>query len=177
MSKTNEAQRHYRQTGTILIIVTILALWLLIGGFPIVISQSNTIFPTEAIIGDTVNPIANIDENDCKIVLKLANDDKDRLPKVMRKRSVLVCTDPNVIEQIKEHFEFIVTGGDMATVESELWVFSQGNLVLKTGFVIDTFQIGMQNEYTGWTEASDYEALVSLFGLFKPCRQPLILVR
>jgi hypothetical protein len=53
---------------------------------------------------------------------------------------------------------------------------SHGNLVLKTGFVIDTFQIGMQNEYTGWAEASDYEALASLFGQFKPCRQPLILV-
>ncbi len=54
MSKTNEAQRHYRQTGIILITVTILALWLLIGGFPIVISQSNTIFPTETVIGDIV---------------------------------------------------------------------------------------------------------------------------
>lgn len=153
-----------------------LVLWLLIGGFPIVISQSNTIFPTETVIGDTVNPIENIDENDCKVVLKLVNDDRNGLPKGMRKRSVLVCKDPNVIGQIKEHFTFVVTGGDMASVESELWVFSHGNLVLKTGFVIDTFQIGMQNEYTGWAEASDYEALVSLFGQFKPYRQPLILV-
>lgn len=176
MSKTKEAQRHFRQTGIILIIVTILALWILIGGFPIVISQSNTNFPTETVIGDTVNPIENIDENDCKVVLKLVNDDRNGLPKGMRKRSVLVCKDPNVIAQIKEHFTFVVTGGDMATVESELWVFSHGKLVLKTGFVIDTFQIGMQNEYTGWAEASDYEALASLFGQFKPCRQPLILV-
>jgi hypothetical protein len=65
----------------------------------------------------------------------------------------------------------------LATVESELWVYSHDTLVLMTNIVIEQNQIGIQNEQTGWAEAVNKDQLCRLFAQFKPYRWPRVALR
>lgn len=100
----------------------LIALWLGIGGFPVVLHHSdNTVFPAAQADETVVNPLKDVDMNDAKVFLILASDDWSERPEGMPTRRVLVCTDAAVLQQLKDNFSFEISGGDMATVESELW--------------------------------------------------------
>ena len=93
----------------------------------------------------------------------------------MPARHVLVCTEVEVLQQLKDNFLFEISGGDMATVESELWVYSHDTLVLMTNIVIEQNRIGIQNERIGWAEGVNSEQLMHLFTQFKPFRAPFFI--
>lgn len=149
----------------------LIALWLGIGGFPVVLHHSdNTVFPAAQADETVVNPLKDVDMNDAKVFLILASDDWSERPEGMPARHVLVCTDAEVLQQLKDNFSFEISGGDMATVESELWVYSHDTLKLMTNIVIEQNRIGIQNELTGWAEAVNQKQLCRLFTQFKPYR-------
>lgn len=156
----------------------LIALWLGIGGFPIVLHHSdNTVFPAAQADETVVNPLKGIDVSDAKTFLILSSDDWSERPEGMPARHVLVCSDAKVLQQLKDNFSFEISGGDLATVESELWVYSHDTLVLMTNIVIEQNQIGIQNEQTGWAEAVNKEQLCHLFAQFKPYRRPGVALR
>jgi hypothetical protein len=158
--------------------ISLIALWLGIGGFPIVLHHSdNTVFPAAQADETVVNPLKDIDVNDAKVFLILASDDWSERPEGMPARHVLVCTNAEVLQQLKDNFSFEISGGDLATVESELWVYSHDTLVLMTNIVIEQNQIGIQNEQTGWAEAVNKDQLCRLFAQFKPYRWPRVALR
>ena len=160
------------------IFVSLIALWLGIGGFPVVLHHSdNTVFPAAQADETVVNPLEDIDMNDAKAFLILASDDWSERPEGMPARHVLVCTDAEVLQQLKNNFSFEISGGDLATVESELWVYSHDTLKLMTNIVIEQNQIGIQNEQTGWAEAVNKEQLCHIFTQFKPYRWPVVALK
>lgn len=153
--------------------VGLIALWLGIGGFPIVLHHSdNTVFPAAQADETVVNPLKDVDMNDAKAFLILASDDWSERPEGMPARHVLVCTDAEALQQLKDNFSFSISGGDMATVESELWLYSHDTLVLMTNIDINPNHVGIQNEQTGWAEAVNKEQLCHIFTQFKPYRLP-----
>ena len=156
----------------------LIALWLGIGGFPVVLHHSdNTVFPAAQADETVVNPLKDVDMNDAKVFLILASDDWSERPEGMPARHVLVCTDAEVLQQLKDNFSFAISGGDMATVESELWVYCHDTLKLMTNIVIEQNQIGIQNELTGWADAVNKEQLCRVFTQFKPYRWPRLSLR
>jgi len=156
----------------------LIALWLGIGGFPVVLHHSdNTVFPAAQADETVVNPLKDVDMNDAKVFLILASDDWSERPEGMPARHVLVCTDAEVLQQLKDNFSFEISGGDMATVESELWVYCHDTLKLMTNIVIEQNQIGIQNELTGWADAVNKEQLCRVFTQFKPYRWPRLVLR
>ncbi len=158
--------------------ISLIALWLGIGGFPVVLHQSdNTVFPAAQADETVVNPLKDVDMNDAKAFLILASDDWSERPEGMPARHVLGCTDAEVLQQLKDNFSFEISGGDLATVESELWVYSHDTLVLMTNIVIEQNHIGIQNERTGWAEAVNKEQLCRLFAQFKPYRWPVVALK
>lgn len=163
-----------------LLFITLLAglivFWLGIGGFPIVLHHSvQTVFPAVQVGETVINPLKDIDVNDAKAFLILSSDDWRERPEGMLARRVLVCTEADVLQQLKDSFSFEISGGDLATVESEFWVYSHDTLVLKTNIVINPNYVGIQNEMTGWAEAVDKEPLCRLLARFKPYRAPVFI--
>ena len=154
------------------------ALWLGIGGFPIVLHHSaNTVFPAVQEDETVVNPLEGIDVTDAKAFLVLSSDDWSGRPEGMPARHVLVCTDAEVLQQLKDNFSFEISGGDLTTLESELWVYSHDTLVLMTNIDINPNHVGIQNERTGWAEAVNKDQLCHLFAQFKPYRRPGVALR
>lgn len=160
----------------IILLAGLIALWLGIGGFPIVLHHSaQTVFPAVQVGETVINPLKDINVNDARAFLILSSDDWRERPEGMPARRVLVCTDADVLQQLKDSFSFEISGGDMATVESEFRVYSHDTLVLKTNIVINPNYVGIQNEMTGWAEAVDKESLCRLLARFKPYRAPFLI--
>lgn len=156
----------------------LIAHWLYIGGFPIVLYHSaSTVFPAIHANDKVTNPLKDIDVTDAKALLILSSDDWSERPEGMPARRVLVCTDAELLQQLKDNFSFKISGGDMATVESELWVYCHDTLVLMTNIDINPNNIGIQNELTGWAEAVNREPLCHLFARFRPYHAPILSLR
>ncbi len=157
---------------------SLIALWLGIGGFPVVLHHSdNTVFPAVQADETVVNPLKDIDVNDAKAFVILSSDDWSERPEGMPARCVLVCTDAEVLQQLKDNFSIEISGGDIATLESELWVYSHDTLVLMTNIDINPNHVGSQNERTGWAESVNKEQLCHIFTQFKPYRLPILQLR
>jgi hypothetical protein len=157
----------------LVLFIAYMALWLGIGGFPKLSHRSIVmLFPVVQEDETVINPLKDVDVNDAKALLILSHDDWSELPEGMPMRRVLVCTDTEVMQQLKDNFSFEISGGDMTTVESELWVYSHDTLVLMTNIVIEQNNVGIQNELVGWAEAVNKEQLCHLFTQFKPYRWP-----
>ena len=166
----------YNYLLPIILLAALIALWLGIGGFPIALHHSTqTVFPAVQVGETVINPLQNIDINDAKAFLILSSDDWSELPDGMPARRVLVCTEAEVLQQLKDNFSFEISGGDMTTLESELWVYSHDTLVLVTNIVIKQNSVGIQNEQIGWAEAVNRESLCHLFARFKPYRTPVFI--
>ena len=158
--------------------IAFMALWLGIGGFPRLVHRTTQMcFPVVQADDTVINPLKDVDMNDAKAFLILSLDDWSELPEGMPARRVLVCTDAAVLQQLKDNFSFEISGGDMATVESELWVYCHDTLKLMTNIVIEQNSIGIQNELTGWADAVNKEQLCRVFTQFKPYRWPRLALR
>ena len=170
--KNSKPRRHL----LFIILAGLIVLWLGIGGFPIVMHHSaQTVFLAVQVDETVINPLKDIDVNDARAFLILSSDDWRERPEGMPARRVLVCTDADVLQQLKDSFSFEISDGDMATVESEFWVYSHDTLVLKTNIVINPNYVGIQNEMTGWAEAVNKESLCRLLARFKPYRAPFLI--
>ena len=162
----------------VLIVLLLTILCLCIGGFPKLAHRTTVMcFPVVQADETVINPLKDVDMNDAKAFLILSLDDWSELPEGMPARRVLVCTDAEALQQLKNNFSFEISGGDMATAESELWVYSHDTLELMTNIVIEQNRIGIQNELTGWAEAVNQEQLCRLFTQFKPYRWPRLVLR
>ena len=167
--------KNFKHLYFITLLAGLLVLWLSIGGFPIMLQHSpHIVFPSIQTNDSTINPLKNIDMKNGKAILILSADDWSNLPKGMPARRVLVCTDAEMLQQLKDIFSFEISGGDMATVENELWVYSHDTLVLMTNIDISQNHVSIQNEQTGWAKSIEYEQLCTLFTQFKPYRKPLL---
>ena len=155
----------------VLIALLLTILCLCIGGFPRLAHRTTVMcFPIVQADDTIINPLKDVDMNDAKAFLILSLDDWSELPEGMPVRRVLVCKDAEVLQQLKDVFSFEISGGDMCTAESELWVYSHDTLKLMTNIVIEQNRIGIQNELTGWAEAVNQKQLCRLFTQFKPYR-------
>ena len=162
----------------LVLFIAYMALWLGIGGFPRLAHHTIEMsFPVVQADDTVINPLKDVDMNDAKAFLILASDDWSVRPEGMHARHVLVCTDAEALQQLKNNFSFEISGGDLATLESELWVYSHNTLVLMTNIDITPNHVGIQNERTGWAEAVNKKQLCHIFTQFKPYRWPVVALK
>jgi len=168
-------RRNNKLIGYLIITVCVVfGVWISIGGFPVIItrddclnSQNNTI---DSII---TNPIMEYDlsKGNMEMVLIMSADDIDDLPMEMPKRRVLYCNDQKIMKNLQHAFSFEESGGDMATVESELLVFYNDTIVYSTNIVLEEKNIAIQNESIGYGRAINPTGLKDIFVKFKPYRK------
>lgn len=163
---------------SITIVITLVVLfWLysIITGFILVIPVSKyspgAIQPKQ---GDTVKPLTNFDFNTgkWKAYIAISRSDYKELNTSLKKVSLLKTTDLNVLNGMKG-WEFKETGGDMATVESMIYIFHDGTLVFKSGIVLGSSNSGLQNSEYGWLTPIDKDAMIKSAKEFKQVYWPI----
>jgi hypothetical protein len=135
-----ERQKNEKKVIIVFLLISIpLALYFSIGGFPIVFNDEKEILNFEKNYENQFNPFYNADFNSGKnkVILLFSFEDINKLPQKIYKRRVLACSDNEVLRQLKNNFTFEVSGGDMATVTSEIIVFKDDKIILHTNFVLD----------------------------------------
>jgi hypothetical protein len=120
------------------------------------------------------NPLEYLSPGTSVAYLRISKSDLPELPKNVRQHQFLKCNDSTVLQAIKENFLFGGQGGDMATCESEMYVYDGEKLIFHSTIVITDSVIGIQNSKSGWAEALRKEHLEKAFSEFKPVRKPLV---
>lgn len=116
----------------------------------------------------TINFLENIEFN--KVILLMDFGDYDeycRLPQAIPHRKVLVCTDAELLNTLKQsswHF----WGGDICTVSSKILFCNDNHLVQAYHILLSENQVCIQSCKTGLIEAVNKDIIQSVFSGFKP---------
>ncbi len=94
----------------------------------------------------------NFNEEDYSFYIVFSSKEKIRFSRV------LFTNKKEVLNQIKEAFDFTYSGGDMATCESYLYLKKADKTVLKVGIAFDE-TVGVQSGRYGWLEFKDNKKL------------------
>lgn len=165
-----------------IIIATFLVVWavLLLTGRTIIIplSEYKTKSDSTLNIGDKVNPIKkyNFDEGNWKAFLVFSSTDIKELPNSFRSANCLKTKNVDILKSMQQEWEFEYKGVDIATVESKLLIFKDGDLVYETGIVLSNAIEGLQNNETGWLDGSEGKKLSKYFQKFKRVYSPIIIL-
>jgi hypothetical protein len=116
------------------------------------------------------NPLEKADFNSGKIscYLAISKNDISSLPQSMTRYKIFKCTDQEILQALKESFQFKRTGGDMATCESSVFIYNGDRLLLHTSLILTDSIVGIQSRSIGWSEAVDRDKVKMLFSKFKP---------
>jgi hypothetical protein len=131
----------------------------LLVGFPLVIVSSEvSVTPTVSDTlkkDDVIEPIKNIDISSGNKLIKI--DEAD------------------ILKEFQNQFRFSYSGGDMATMESTIFFFNNGNLIFKSKLLIGKERVGLQNQF-GWIEAIEPSKLIEIIGKSKPVYSPIVFI-
>lgn len=161
----------------LLLFASVWALNLIIGStliIPITKPEPNKAFELQK--GNIINPLKSFDFNTGNWVayLVISRSDFESLPATIRKARCLKIKDIKALKQLQSEWNFVYTGGDMATIESEIYFFNNGKLVLKSGIVLNKESIGLQNRDYGYLEPKDSTLIIESFKEFKKVYLPTL---
>lgn len=126
--------------------------------------------------GDELNLFSKFDftKDKWKAYLIISSDDFSNLNPLIKKRTCLKTTDRHLLEEMKKSWRFKVTEGDIATVESELFLFKNNKLVFRTGIVLDKDVQRLQNEEYGELVPVNSSAIINSCKQFKKVYWPVV---
>ncbi|CAL2087075.1 hypothetical protein [Tenacibaculum sp. 190524A02b] len=105
----------------------------------------------------TVSPFKNFDFNsddNWKMYIVLKNRDTLELPENIEKANYLSTSDIDLLNNIKNNWNFNCTDGDMATVESKVVLLKNNEIVFESGIVINNTTQGLQSKNFGWVKSN-----------------------
>ena len=116
--------------------------------------------------GEVVTPLGNLnfDEGDWVAYIHIHYDDFTDLHRSIPKWGLLKSTDIKLFKQMKRDWKFRYSGGDVATVQSQIIFYCNGKGVFESGIVLhDNFQC-LQSEKFGCLEGPNLVKSCSQFG-------------
>ena len=124
------------------------------------------------------NPLSAFDfgAGEWTAYLVLDSHDLENLPGDVTKHRCLKTTDSAVLNQLRDSWNDLKEGGDVATVTSAIMLFRNGKLVFHSGFVLNGQMNGLQSRVTGWLGAGNTHQFVAPFARFQPVRWPIVLL-
>jgi hypothetical protein len=128
--------------------------------------------------GDTVKPLANLDlsKGEWEAYLVVSRIDFISLNRSVTKASVLKTSDLEVLKAIQKKWTFKYTGGDMATAESNFYLFNGKKLVFLSGIILDESNVGLQSKEYGWLESINKDLMLNNLKDFKRVYWPIIVL-
>ncbi len=88
---------------------------------------------------------------------------------------VLFTDEKIVLNQLKDAFELVYTGGDIVTPESCLYLKLEDEIIFKTYIVLDR-AMGIQSESYGWLESENSDKLKKAIRQLKQLYYPFIIL-
>ncbi|WP_374163611.1 hypothetical protein [Arcticibacter sp. MXS-1] len=162
-------------TSLIAILLSIISV---IAGYTLVIpiSRSEQLDSQVLVKGDTINIFKKVDfsKGDWSVYINLSRNDFENLSPAIKKTSCLKTSDIKVLERIRNQWNFVYSGTDIATAESIIYIFKNNKLVFKSGIVLDKDRQGLQNSTYGWMEATEPGVLAETCKNFKKVYWPII---
>jgi hypothetical protein len=127
--------------------------------------------------GDTINPFKEFDfsKDTWKVYLFIASSDLKEINGVMPKGKCFKTTDIELLKQIQREWKFIVTDGDVATVESSIVVCKNGKKVYSSGIVLGGNRQGLQNRELGWVTALSSNMMIEQCKQFERIYLPVFI--
>lgn len=156
-------------------ILTILTILSMVTNYCFVVPISKTEPKRSLATGDTVNILKGVDleKGKWKAYLTISRSDFDNLHPSIEKASCLKTEDLKVLKRIQRDWNSIISGSDLATVESFIYIFKDDNLFFKSGIVLDDHNQGLQSPDYGWISPVDSNALIATCKTFKRYIGPL----
>jgi hypothetical protein len=169
-----------KKTG--IIIIGCLLLWTTVNCFidcTLVIpvsSYRSTNLPLK--VGDKVNFFNNFDfsKGHWSAYIVLNRYDYKDLDPAIKKAGCLKTTDISLLQKMKQQWNFVYTGADMATVQSAIYIFRDNKLVFESGIVLDKVNQGLQSEMAGFTHTEKPNALTESCAAFKKVYWPVVIL-
>ena len=134
------------------------------GLLPIVLGSTKdyAIHP-KVVVGEQFNPLNGIDvTKNCEIYLCMSLDDLNAKNRLLNGK-VFVCADVKVLKSIKYNFNFISEGGDVATVNSRMYIYKNDKLIFSSSVVVEQGLFGLQSSQFGWVENNKLLPLIKKF--------------
>lgn len=122
--------------------------------------------------GHFFNPLEHIDINKCKIYVDFSLDDIHSDKKLLSGK-VYKCDDVDVLKELKNNFNFVPSGADMATVTSNIYILEDNKLIFSSAVVIDKDMFGLQSGCFGWVSQ---KSLIPIFLKFKRVYSPFVII-
>ncbi len=130
-------------------------------------------------VGQVISPLEkfNFDYGSWTAYLFINRDDSKDLSKEMPRWHSFKTSNIKLLKEMKSEWKFAFTGGDMATVESELILCEDGKTIYQSGIVLDDVNQGLQSEQYGWLEAHPKNLLSEYCRYFHRNFSPIIILR
>lgn len=128
--------------------------------------------------GDIINIFDEFDLNKGKwsVYLNLSLSDLKKLKGVLPERTCLKLTDVEVLRKMKDDWKMVYTGGDMATVESSIFIIRDGDIVFNSGIMFNKNTEGLQSPVYGWIEPIEKDIIKKYCKKFKPVFWPVVIL-
>jgi len=144
---------------TVLSLVVISFLFTLLFGYSLVVNPNEKLDLAEMNCEDgEINPFDsfNFSEGSWKMYVQINSSDINELPESIRRVNCLKTTDINVLQNIKNNWNFSCSeGADASTVESKVYLLKDGEVVFESGIVISEAIEGLQNSSFGWIHSNE----------------------
>lgn len=142
------------------IILCLISIYVYFIFYPIIIERngfySEVMYVANKKRGDKIKVFDsyNFEEGNWKVCV-LINERVEISPNIPFGR-YLYTEDINVIKRLKD-MSFEYTGADITTVENEIILYKDNQIIFRSGIVIDTKKQGLQNGTFGWIEDKNHE--------------------
>ncbi|MEY4803866.1 MAG: hypothetical protein RL331_379 [Bacteroidota bacterium] len=155
-----------KKKGSIAVVffIVVICCGYIFGLLPIVIGSANdyAVNP-EVAEGGEFNPLNGIDiSKNCEIYLWMSLDDQYAKNRLLNGK-VFVCDDVEVLKSIKDNFNFISDGSDLATVNSRMYIYQNDKLIFSSSVVIEQGLFGLQSSQFGWVKNNKLLPLIKKF--------------
>lgn len=159
---------------SILILVGSLLIHLTVG-FPLVVGNKESLSIKNYSKGDTVYLLENcdFDTGDWTAYIVFNRDDSNRDVRALAFK-VYRSDDIQLLKQMKAEWVFDCTGSDIATVQSEILFYQNGELKYRSCIVLDKGFEGFQSPQCGWISSKKEKLLYKYCKQFNPVHWPVV---
>lgn len=155
-----------KKKGSIAVVffIVVICCGYIFGLLPIVMGSANDYaVHLEVAEGEEFNPLNGIDiSKNCEIYLWMSLDDQYAKNRLLNGK-VFVCEDVKVLKSIKDNFNFISVGGDLATVNSRMYIYQNDKLIFSSSVVVEQGLFGLQSSQFGWVKNNKLLPLIKKF--------------
>ena len=128
--------------------------------------------------GEVFNPLTNLNFRQGKwtAYLIISKDDYNDINPEIPKACCLKTTDKNVLQKIKKEWLFKYNEADLATVESSIRIYKDGQLMFESGIVLDKAIQGLQSQQFGWITPVHSRSMIETCKSFKRVYWPIVIL-